>query len=137
MTIHGRLLAATADPKTQFFRFCAVGAINTVVDFGIYAALTRSFPFWGEHFLAASVVSFCIGVLSSYLLNTFWTFGARTVALRQGAKFFIVAVTGLGWNAAVLALLTALGMYDLLAKAFATAAVLAWNFTWQKRWTFR
>jgi putative flippase GtrA len=136
-----RLIRTAALPAApvvgQFLRFCTVGAINTVVDFGVYIGLTRPFAFWAEHYVAASAVSFCVAVTSSFLLNNFWTFGRQGVEWRRGAKFYLVATGGLCLNAATLYALTRLGMYDLLAKAVATGLVLAWNFTLQRKWTFK
>lgn len=121
----------------QFIRFCIVGAINTVVDFGVYIALTRPFPFWGSHLVLASVCSFIVAVSSSFLLNNYWTFGLRRLELKRSIKFVLVALGGLGWNALTFFVLHRLGTYDLLAKAAATGVVLAWNFTLQKKWTFK
>jgi dolichol-phosphate mannosyltransferase len=121
----------------QFLKFCTVGAINTVVDFGIYVGLTRPFPFWGRHYVAASALSFVVAVLSSFLLNNFWTFGRRGVELRRSVKFFIVAIGGLALSSLTFFILTRLGLFDLYAKLVVTAVVLAWNFTLQKKWTFR
>ncbi|HTK05125.1 MAG TPA: GtrA family protein [Candidatus Eisenbacteria bacterium] len=122
----------------QFIKFAAVGAFNTVLDFGVYLWLTRSYPFWGAHIIAAATVSFVLAATSSFILNNFWTFRQDLAGCRRRApKFFAVAVGGLLWNAAILHLLTTFGVHDIIAKLFATGVVLMWNFTLQKKWTFR
>lgn len=122
----------------QFVRFSLVGAFNTGLDFSVYLFLTRTFAFWGEHPVRASATSFCVGVISSFILNNFWTFGfsgqrwhARIV------KFATVATVGLSLNSLIMYALVHAGTYDVLAKATATVTVVLWNFTMQKTWTFR
>ena len=122
----------------QLIKFCLVGVFNTTLDFSVYLFLTRVFDFWSVHLVLASAVSFLCGVTSSYLLNYYWTF-------RRGAghtrflmvKFLVVATAGMTWNAAILYVLMQLGVYDIIAKVFATACVIVWNFTLQKKWTFK
>lgn len=136
------LAAAARDRLTgrtgrQFAEFAVVGAANAVLDFAIYFVLTRYVPFWRGRYVGAASVSFCCAVLSSYLANNYWTFRQSRTDWRRAAKFFAVAAAGLGWNALIIWLLTGLGGNDVIAKLTATAAVLAWNFTMQKLWTFR
>jgi putative flippase GtrA len=122
----------------QFIKFCLVGTLNTGVDFGIYLALTRLTDFWYQNLVWASVVSFSAAVLSSFVLNTFWTFRAGGQGWqRRVAPFFAVAIGGLVVNAGTVWLLLTLGIFDILAKVVATVFTLAWNFTLQKKWTFR
>ncbi len=121
----------------QFAKFFIIGGINTVVDFGIYVALTRLSGFWGRHIIWAACVSFTVAVFSSYLMNSFWTFKQRQLDLQRSLKFFVVATGGLAWTALIIYLLTTAGLYDIFAKIIATGLVLIWNFTLQKKWTFR
>lgn len=122
----------------QFIRFSVVGGINTVLDFGVYLGLTRGLSFFRTHFLAAAATSFSLAVLSSFLLNTFWTFRAGGDGWhRRAPRFFAVALTGAGLNLIILYGLVVGGLYDVAAKLVATAVVLVWNFTAQRRWTFK
>ena len=121
----------------EFVRFGIVGGINTAVDFAVYIGLTRPLPFWSHHYVLASACSFTVAVVSSFLLNNFWTFRRSSLEWGRSLKFFAVALGGLGLNAATLYALTHLGVFDLFAKVAATAVVLAWNFTLQKTWTFK
>ena len=49
------------DTAVQFVRFAAVGPTNTVLDFGVYVALTRGTDWWRDHLVLAATVSFCVG----------------------------------------------------------------------------
>lgn len=136
--IRGRLHPRRREIAAQFVRFVVVGAFNTALDFAVYVALTRGAAFWGRHFVAAAAVSFCCGVVSSFVLNNFWTFGRDAKAWhRRSARFLIVALLALIWNSAILYGLTRLGLHDLIAKLVATAVVTGWNFSMHRTWTFR
>ena len=122
----------------QFVKFSVVGAFNTGLDFSVYLFLTRAFASWGAHPVRASATSFCVGVLSSFILNNFWTFGfSGTRWHARIMKFAAIAAIGLSLNSGIMYALISIGTYDVLAKAVATATVVAWNFTMQKTWTFR
>ena len=122
----------------QLVRFCVVGFTNTLIDFGIYTGLTRLVPFFTVFYVVANVIAYTLATFSSYAFNTFWTFRCDFRGWhRKMTKFFIVALTGMVWNTATLYGLTELGLHDLLSKVVATAVSLAWNFTLQKKWTFR
>lgn len=132
------LISAKRRTMGQFIRFAAVGAFNTVLDFGVYVALTRGVPGWGERYVAAATISFLFAVTSSFLLNTFWTFRSDlSLWHRRAPKFLAVAAGGLAWNALIIQMLTDARVHDILAKLAATGLVLMWNFTLQKKWTFR
>lgn len=121
----------------QFVKFSIVGAANAVLDFAVYIGLTRFTGYWHAHYVGAASVSFVLAVLSSYVINTYWTFRQQGTDHVRAAKFFAVAAAGLCWNALIIWSLLGLGLYDIFAKIIATGAVLAWNFTLQKYWTFR
>ncbi len=126
------------ETANQFVKFCVVGVINTVVDFGIYIALTRSIDFWSYHLVWASALSFTVAVFSSFILNTFWTFRCTGSGWKKRApSFFAVATGGLLVNSGTVLIIVTLGVWDIIAKIVATVVVLAWNFTLQKKWTFR
>ena len=122
----------------QLVKFCLVGGFNTALDFGIYFGLTRTWPFFAHHYLMAATASFSVAVVSSFLLNTFWTFRAAEGAWqRRAPRFFAVALVGVSLNAGIIFLLVEGGLHDMLAKIAATGIVLMWNFTAQKFWTFK
>ena len=132
------LVSHHRDIAHQFARFCIVGFINTGVDFGVYLLLTRFSDLWMTHLVAANVISYSCGAVSSFILNNFWTFRRDTRGLHsKSVKFLVVTAGGMLLSAAILHGLVELGVYDLIAKAFATVCVIAWNFTLFKYWAFR
>lgn len=120
----------------QFIKFCLVGSFNAFLDYFIYISLTRLFFF---HYLLANLISFFITVCVSFILNKKWTFRDKDSKVGlQYAKFWIMAVCGLGFNELILFLLVRyFNVYDLLAKTVAIGIVLFWNFFVGRYWVFK
>ncbi|GIO11124.1 putative membrane protein YngA [Cohnella xylanilytica] len=117
-------------------KFALVGAMNTGVDFAVFAALVYGLE---AKAIAAQPVSYLCGFLNSYLWNRSWTFksGKRASAselIRFGAvnllSFALATAVllgleqGLGWNA-------------LAGKAASILASLAANYAGSRLWVFR
>ena len=58
----------------RFLRFCMTGGLNTIVDFGVYTALTAYF---GWDLYLSQVLSYSAGMLNSYCINRSWTFQTK------------------------------------------------------------
>ena len=145
---------------TRFIRFCVVGTLGAVIDFGVLNLLIQLF---GLPKVIANVFSFTTAVISNFIWNRLWVYPeTRSDPLRkQFAQFFVVNVAGLFINTAIFygadrwllgeagllagpvgALALAIGMahFDLAyngAKVIATGVVLFWNFIVNRLWTFR
>lgn len=120
----------------QFLKFSVVGAMNTAIDFAVYATLLR----WTHlHYLNANIFAFIAGATNSYLWNRWWTFSHDDQRWhRQATKFLIVLVSGFMINEALLYLLVAHAhIPKLLAKAPVIIIVLGWNFGLSRVWAFR
>jgi putative flippase GtrA len=127
----------------RFVRFAAVGALGTVVDFGLLAIFKELL---GLPTLLANTLSFSAGAANNFTLNRLWTYpDARAKnAILQLAQFVLVSVGGLLLNDGIVLWLegplgTLLGLPDYgyaLAKVVATGLVLFWNFTANRLWTF-
>lgn len=122
-----------------FVRYAIVGAGNTVLDFGIYTALTRGFAFLRTNFLLANAISFVIVVTWSFYWNKRWSFRDHSPRARaQFAKFVTITIVGLGIAECALFIgVRAFGAYDLIAKTFAAPLVVLWNFFVYRYWAFR
>lgn len=53
----------------EFFRFCIVGLICTVIDAGIYYCTRLFMPY-----LAALTCGYCLSLVLNYFLTIYWTF---------------------------------------------------------------
>lgn len=120
----------------QMIKFSMVGAFNTCLDIGIYYILTRFFLFY---YLLAKTLSFSVGVVSSFILNRRFTFRNREPAkTKQFARFWVVALGGLGLNALIVYLLVDKAhWFDLTAVIGAVFIVFFWNFLLSRFWVFR
>ncbi len=141
----GRVLAlvlAKQKEIVRFVKFATVGAIGTVVDFGVLNLLILVFgiaKFW------ANTCSFSAAVLSNFIWNRLWTFpeSREERLLPQLMQFALVSVGGyiinqtifLGLDSLVFHIWGTLG-YNI-SKAIAILVVLFWNFGINRIWTYR
>ena len=122
----------------QFIKFCAIGVINTTIDFGIYFFLTRFTGLTGTHIYVANAISFCAAATFSLFANKRFTFDrADKVTLNETIKFFATAISGFALGTLTLFMLVEhLGFHDLVAKVGATGVTVIWNFLISKFWVF-
>lgn len=120
--------------QQSFIRFCIVGIINTLIDFGLFAALLYGAG-WGP--LAAHIPAFCAAVANSFIMNKVWTFGDKNAATgAQFGRFAAVAGMGLLISSAIVAGGSHV-MPVLAAKGLAIAATLMWNYAGSSLFVFR
>lgn len=129
---------------TRFVKFAAVGAVGAIVDFSVLNLLILGFG-WSKFF--ANLVSVGCAITSNFTWNRLWTFPeSRERALHtQFGKFALVNIIGLAINQIVFLTTDALIFAPLvdrpldynLAKATAILVVLFWNFSVNRRWTYR
>jgi dolichol-phosphate mannosyltransferase len=119
----------------QLAKFCTVGASGYAVNLVVYTLLLRGF---GVHYIGAAVCSFLVAVTNNYTWNRLWTFrGQRGHVAYQGFRFLVVSTAALLANLAVLAILVAAGVDEVLAQAIAIVVVTPLNFAGNKLWSFR
>ncbi|MBN2256524.1 MAG: GtrA family protein [Anaerolineaceae bacterium] len=138
--------------RTRFLRFCVVGAIGAVVDFGVFNVLTHLTTMQP---VVASIISFTAAVSSNFLWNRYWTYpDSRTKHVsHQIIQFFMINIIGLIIRTPLFAFLephlvqmsatyikqlalpsTTIG-YNL-SLAIAVGVVLLWNFFANRYWTY-
>lgn len=111
--------------QTQFFRFCIVGGINTLVDIAVFSLLfyAASLPL-----LIANALGFGAGVLNSYLLNKKWTYRDTSPhSAKRVSAFVLVALGGLAISTLTVWVMAA-WVVPLIAKLAACVTSLVWNF---------
>lgn len=145
-------MARITEQQLEFFRFCVVGGINTVIDFGVFAVLFA----WGVPLLPAHTLSYCCGIVNSYLLNRKWTFkdkaSSQSLAetnfeseseftnrsLRQMLQFMVLNIFTLALTYGLLVWFHYnWGWPMLVSRLFAVAASLTINFVGSRLWVFR
>lgn len=131
------------EEQRRFVKFGLVGSLGTVVDFTLLTGL----KLLGWPTLAANSLSFCAGLLNNFTLNRLWTFrqGQPSDWGRQLLRFSAVSLVGLllsnaivlGLEGAISPLLSNGDWAYLPAKLVATGLVLFWNYSANRKWTFR
>ncbi len=125
----------------QVVRFGIVGALNTIVDFGLLNVL---YHYVGWPLLIANSLSVTAGIANSFLWNKHWTFsaGGWRSWRRQAIVFLAVSFGGLLINdAGIYILHTITGDTSVLAvnaqKLGASFASMTWNFLGYRLLAFR
>jgi putative flippase GtrA len=126
----------------RFARFLTVGALGTLLDFGLLSLLKA----FGFPTLLANSLSFSAGVANNFTFNRLWTFADAKQSdwRRHLMQFLLVSLVGLTLNNAILLLLEAplgqlLGQPDygyLPAKVISAGVVVFWNYFANCYWTF-
>jgi len=146
------MIASPSQERIRFLRFALVGAVGSVIDFGVMNLLTR---FAHMELVAAGTISFGVAVLSNFLGNRHWTYpdSRSRPVVRQLGMFAAVNVAGALIRIPILHFLeppalrlverstTLAGRsVELLAKnltlAAAIAIVMLWNFFANRYWTY-
>ena len=128
-TPKAKLLAGEA------LRFLAVGAIATALQYAILLALVR----WaGWSAVPASTLGFAISLWLNYVLNHRYTFASDRPHAQALPRFVVTAMCGLALTAlAMYILVSRLRLDYLVAQIAVTALVTAWNFAFNRWWSFR
>ncbi len=130
--------------RDQRVAFLVVGAINTVVGFGIFAACSLTVGHdidqqFGK--VAGSLVTLgithALGVLFAFVMHRRFVFRVRGHVVRDLVRFESVHLTALAINAVALPVLVELGMSRIPAQAIIIAATTLVSYFGHRHFTFR
>ena len=121
--------------KTRFARFCLIGAITTLTHVVVFVALIE---LGGVPPVAASIPSFVLAMLISYMGNYSWTFGSNGLHVIQMPKYVVVAIIGLLMNVVITYIIVDVwgGWYGF-ALAVVVLTVPAMTYRLNHLWVFR
>jgi putative flippase GtrA len=78
----------------QFIKFNLVGLVNTAITFTVSFGLIHLF---GMHELITYPIGYICGLINSFIMNKFWTFGKKHhFGIMEIIKFIIVNMIALG-----------------------------------------
>lgn len=117
----------------QGFRYLIIGALNTLIGYGVFYLGLRL----GLFHQFALLSSYVVGGIHSYLWNRFWTFGATGSHLSHGVKFTVMTLVILGLNALMLEGLVRFGLTPQLAQLGCLAVTTVVGFLGHRGWSFR
>ncbi|ARQ02939.1 putative flippase GtrA [Pseudorhodoplanes sinuspersici] len=116
--------------------FASIGVVNSLVDLGLFLLALR---YLTASLVAANILSWCVAVSGSYVMNSFITFAAesgRSLRWRTYATFVAAQVLGLVASTGTL-VAAALVMPVLPAKLLAIGAAFLVNFSMSHFVVFR
>lgn len=130
------MLCETENTLLQFFRYCFVGGIATIVDWGTLYCIEKI----GVHYMIAAVIAFVFGLVCNYCLSKFMVFNGSETKLSAKKEFLaygIIGVIGLVITLVLMYVMTEwLKMYFMVSKVIATVLVLVWNFGARKYFVY-
>ena len=123
----------TKSSRMQFFLYVLLGGIGVTVDFGSYAFLLHlTIPP-----LFANCVSTILGIGTSYILNSKYTFNEKKLRAHIAAKFFSVGIAGLAASSLLLWVLTNLfSVSPIVSKVSLMPLIAIFQFLLNRKWTF-
>ena len=128
----------------EFVRYCLVGGLAFLVDFGVLVLFNTILPeLYGYRLYVATAIGFIAGLVFNYIFSLLFVFKSarQSKAGRSAGAFVIFTVIGLVGLG-----LTELGMYAgttllainyMLVKIVVTAVVLMWNYIGRKLFIFK
>ncbi|MDK1374234.1 MULTISPECIES: GtrA family protein [unclassified Sinorhizobium] len=120
----------------MLIRFGIVGVINVAVDLGGFILLATGFGLSGP---LANMVSFSAAIVTSYMLNNFWTFrspGHRRGHSRRFVLFITINVIGLTISTGLVLVFMQFAE-KVPAKLASIPIVFLWNYLASKYIVFR
>jgi len=146
------MILADNKERVRFLKFATVGAIGSVVDFGVMNLMTHLFK---RQLVYAGTISFICAVLSNFTLNRYWTYpeSRSRHVLHQLGMFFLVNAAGILIRLPILHFIEPpmAGIFhnlghlstaaaEVLAKnatlALAIGIVMIWNYFVNRYWTY-
>lgn len=119
--------------KTEVIRllkFNIVGVLNTCIDFVVFYILTSIFTMF---VVPAQIIAYSCGVINSYFVNRFWTFGVKGKHnKKQFILFIMVNIVALSVSTILIYFLVQVIEQVMIAKVLVTVIVMLINYFGQK-----
>jgi putative flippase GtrA len=115
--------------------FFLIGIISSIIDIGLLYVLCA---YGGVWYITAAAVSYCCGIVASYILNKYLTFhDTDRHYVTQFTTFTAISISCLLVNLCIVWLAVELfSLNYLTGKIIATLVSFVWNYHGQKRFTF-
>lgn len=138
----------------EFYKYFIVGVVAAALDIFSFSLLTWN----GVHYIAANVISTCLGMVFNYYFSCTWVFRQKKINVKRDfLPFAAIGVVGMGIQCVLLFILIDLklalmsanlfaGLFHLsvdmktiyfLSKVFVTGVTFLWNFFLRKYLVFR
>lgn len=117
-------------------RFLFAGGISFLTNMSVLYLLTQLFDVW---YLAASVISFCVSIAVSFVVQKYWTFKdfSKNQIVQQSIRYTAVCLFNLLLNTVTIYLLVDVaGIWYMLAAGAASILVAISGFVLYRRFVF-
>ncbi len=119
----------------QPVKFMVIGIINTLVSFLVYSLMLIVLK---SSYFTSLVFSYIIGVANSYVWNSKWTFGNRTMHFPSLIKFVTVYAATFMVNLLILRfMIEDLGISAFFSQGFSLCLATIFSFMGHKYWSFK
>ncbi|WP_353621287.1 GtrA family protein [Variovorax saccharolyticus] len=119
----------------QFFRFLAVGVVNSLTGLAIICGAKYFFEM-GD--ISANALGYAVGICVSFMLNSRWTFDYEGPLISASAKFLLVTAFAYGMNLLVVIFaIRLLNSNTYLAQALGAPAYTLTAYLASKHLVFR
>ncbi|WP_243278166.1 GtrA family protein [Clostridium yunnanense] len=117
----------------RFIRFGIVGVMNTLITIIAFWILGK----FGINYILANTLSYLIGVVNSYFLNSKWVFKVNAKNSERSVKFVIINLIVLAINNCLLILFVSKFSLDKhVAQILVIGICMVLNYFLNKKWTF-
>lgn len=116
----------------QIMKFGVVGFLCFFIDYFVLFVVTE---FLGIDYLISSAISFSVSVVINYILSIKFVFNTKKDAnkVKEFILFVVLSLVGLGINQIIMWFtVEKMAIYYMIAKIFATALVMVYNFITRK-----
>lgn len=118
----------------QLIRYIAAGSANTIVGQSVAIAIF----YLVENVLAANIIGYGVGLMTSYFLNSRWVFASRqAMQVRTILRFTIVIIISFLVNLAIIIFMLNSGIIYLFSQATGALTYTVISFALFKLWVFR
>lgn len=131
----GLFHASTDSGVVQLFRYCFIGGLSFLIDFGCYFSLLTV----NVYYLLSGIIAFTVSFAFNFTVSRLWIFHHQTGDSFRAeiTSVAAIALCGLGLTELLLWLgVDVAGLNKLLAKIFASLLVLLWNFWARKKFVY-
>lgn len=141
MKLTDKLNEKQKDTLIRLIRFCIVGAVNTIVDYAVYALIVAVSP-WEWAYIPAQALGFVAGTLNAYFMNGGWVFKEKGEERRKGKSILLrtfagYAVTFLLSEGLLMLWVEVFGINKYIAKLLNLCVTVPLNYIINRFWTFR
>lgn len=118
----------------QIFIYIFFGGLSTIIDIGIYSYLVH---FLKISYLTSNAISASCGLITSFILNTFFNFKPKDDFFKRFILFIIIGISGILLSQMLLWLFHFISSNYIINKIISALIVAAYQFVLNKVITYK